>query len=110
MSSGKGTSMTNIQVSGKYRDVVNTVKIIHSGRLPDFLKSSTTFSRVVAFLRFCFDFDVFNSEIEKFLIIQSSFFNLQLAQSYPRIDKGVKNIEGQIDEYVNQPEKETNAH
>jgi len=44
------------------------------------------------------------------LILQSSIFILQLAQPYPRIDKGVKNIEGQVDEYVNQPEKETNAH
>ncbi len=35
---------------------------------------------------------------------------LQSVQPYPRIDKGVKNIEGQIDEHVNQPEKETNAH
>ena len=50
-------------------------------------------------------FDVFVSAIENFLNIQSSFFNLQLVQPYPRIDKGVKNIKGQIDEYVNQPEK-----
>ena len=30
-----------------------TVRIIHSGRLPERRKASTTFSRVVAFLRFC---------------------------------------------------------
>ena len=52
-------------------------------------------------------FDVFNSEISSLL---SKLSNLQSTQPYPRIDKGVKNIEGQIDEYVNQPEEKTNAH
>jgi len=44
------------------------------------------------------------------LIRHSSFVIRHSIQPYPRIDKSVKNIEGQIDEYVNQPEKETNAH
>jgi hypothetical protein len=33
----------------------STVRIIHSGRLPERRKASTSFRRVVAFFRFCLD-------------------------------------------------------
>jgi hypothetical protein len=54
--------------------------------------------------------DLLNSSLVLRVLRPSSLVLRPSTQPYPRIDKGVKNIEGQIDDDVNQPKKETNAH